>query len=128
MAAMHSEASLVVSNGTASTIHVETLIGGSNTIQGADVPSADVFFVASGPWKDVGLSIDGIIFPVDINAQGCIIRTSEGLAWQPTDTPTIANGVFKAFLAGMASGLLFYGFGWQMRMIRQIGRVSPEIP
>lgn len=39
-------------------------------------------------------------------------------------TPVTTYAMWQVFSAGMGVGLMFYGFGWQMRIIRGLGRHS----
>lgn len=121
-------AQLSVSNSTLTTFAVSITLNGTNVIQGAElVPGAQVQII-DGPWSNWEMHIDGLQYPLDRSRNGVIIITDDAIAFAESEKPQIKKYLWVACLSGMSVGLVLYGFGWQMRLVRQIGRVSPEIP
>lgn len=38
----------------------------------------------------------------------------------------IGENYYEAFSVGFGLGLVFYGFGWKLRIVRQIGKSTPD--
>lgn len=77
-------------------------------------------YTSSGPWGNSnGFCVLG---PADLTDESAVQITSSG----PVEVPEPSNAVFGAFVAGMGVGLMFYGFGWQKRIVRNLG--GSEVP
>jgi len=108
------EDAFVVMNGQTNTF--------SSGVRGAGFPASgggESFLIGTNVWDSGTLdATDGKAYGFNVMAGGGL----SGIGWSYQDiTDTAGNPNMAAFWAGVGVGIMFYGFGWLKRIIRQGG-------
>lgn len=96
----------------------------SSVVAGVDSVAVSV---ASGSNVTLAVVTNGTFFISGV-LSNAVTSDKNWLSWVATDgsatlseTPELGPGLWAYFAGGIGVGLMFYGFGWQLRLVRAIG-------